>query len=114
MATDLAPGAVASFHATAFLDLADSKIDTTAVVTWTVDDAAALILVDNGSTEGVGSCTVTGGALAVETTANLAAIATDADGKSVESASWQITVSTAPPPPPADAVQVVITQDPAA
>src|SRR4029077_5426310 len=60
MSTALAPGATASFHATAYLDLADTEVDTGAVVSWKSDNEAVATVVDNGSVAGVGSCTVTG------------------------------------------------------
>lgn len=105
MATQLAPGATAGFHATAYLDLADTEVDPRASVTWKIDNEAVATVVDNGSVDGVGSCTVTGVA---DGTAILTAVATDADGHSVDSLTWPVAVAVPVP----DAVAVVITQDP--
>jgi hypothetical protein len=104
--TTSAPGNTASFHATAYLDLADTEVDPRATVTWKIDNEAVATVDDHGSTGGVGACTVTGVA---DGTATLTAVATDADGHSVDSLTWPIAVAVPVP----DAVAVVITQDPA-
>jgi hypothetical protein len=96
MATQLSPATSASFHATAYLDLADTEVDPRATVSWKIDNEAVATVADHGSTGGVGACTVTGVA---DGTATLTAVATDADGHSVDSLTWPI------------AVAVVITQD---
>jgi hypothetical protein len=106
MSTALAPGGTASFHATAYLDLADTEVDINATVSWKSDNEAVATVVDNGSAAGVGACTVTAVA---DGTANLISVATDADGKAVDSLPWPIAVAVPVP----DAVAVVITQDPA-
>jgi hypothetical protein len=102
----VAPGNTASFHATAYLDIAQTQIDPRATISWKIDNEAAATVVDHGSTGGVGSCTATSVA---EGAAVLTAVATDADGHSVDSLTWPIAVAVPVP----DAVAVVITQDPA-
>lgn len=92
-----------NFSATAYLDSSDTQVDSTSTISWQVSPASVLSVVDHGSANGVGACTVT--ALASGPAA-LIATATDTDGHSIF-AQQNLTVSVAPPP---HAVSVVITQ----
>lgn len=101
--TTIPVGQVDHFSGTAYLDGADTQVDTGGVITWSIGNPAVATVQDNGSVNGVGSCVVT--AVAPGTT-SLMCIATDADGHNVDS----ILALNVPTPAPPHAVAVVITQ----
>jgi hypothetical protein len=75
-----------------------TTIDTSAVITWEVDDPSVVSLDGNTGSTTTGSAVAAG-------TANVTATATDADGNSVTSDPFAITVNT----PATDAKSVAVT-----